>query len=103
MTLVVIIIAASVFAVHLVKDREVEDDGLKVDEYPKPQPIFSSLDMKIFNVEKLEIFNKIRSNERVIYLKSQISKLISDLKSKIYPIFIVDAKSESAIESKSRA
>ena len=103
MTLVIIIIAASVFAAHLVKDREVEDDGLKVENYPKPEPIFSNFDMKIFNLEKLEIFSKIKTNERVIHLKSQISKLTSDLKSKIYPSFIVDAKSESAIESKSRA
>lgn len=103
MTLVIIIIAASVFAAHLIKDREVEDDGLKVENYPKPEPIFSNLDIKIFNLEKLEVFSKIKTNEQVIHLKSQISKLISDFKSKIYPIFIVDAKSESVIESKSRA
>lgn len=98
MTLVIIIIAASVFAAHLVKDREVEDDGLKVDAYPKPQPLFENLDFK-----RPEIFSKITSNDHVVRLKAQIRNQISALKSKIYPIFIVEYKVESAIKSKSRA
>ena len=98
MTLVIIIIAVSVFAAHLVKDREVEDDGLKVDEYPKTQPLFENFDFK-----RPEIFSKIASNDRVVRLKAQIRNQISALKSKIYPIFIVEYKVESAIKSKSRA
>lgn len=98
MTLVIIIIAASVFAVHLVKDREVEDDGLKVENYPKPEPIFENFDFK-----RPEIFSKITSNDHVVRLKAQIENQISALKSKIYPIFIIEYKVESAIKSKSRA
>lgn len=98
MTLVIIIIAASVFAVHLVKDREVEDDGLKVENYPKPEPIFEN-----FSFKRPEIFSKITSNDHVVRLKAQIRNQISALKSKIYPIFIVEYKVESAIKSKSRA
>ena len=98
MTLVIIIVAASVFAAHLVKDREVEDDGLKVDEYPKPQPLLENFDFK-----RSEIFSKITSNDHVVKMKAQIKNQISALKSKIYPIFIVEYKVESAIKSKSRA
>lgn len=98
MTLVVIIIAVSVFAAHLVKDREVEDDGLKVDEYPKPKPLLENFDFK-----RPEIFSKITSNDHVVKMKAQIKNQISALKSKIYPIFIVEYKVESAIKSKSRA
>lgn len=98
MTLVIIIIAASVFAAHLVKDREVEDDGLKVDEYPKPQPLFENFDFK-----RPEILSKLSSDEHVVKMKAQIGNRISALKSKIYPIFIVEYEVESAIKSKSRA
>lgn len=98
MTLVIIIIAASVFAAHLVKDREVEDDGLKVENYPKPEPIFEN-----FSFKRPEIFSKLSSNEHVIKLKAQIENQISALKSKIYPIFIAEYKVESTIKSKSRA
>lgn len=98
MTLVIIIIAASVFAAHLVKDREVEDDGLKVDEYPKPQPIFEN-----FSFKRPEIFSRLSSNEHVVKLKAQIENRISALKRKIYPIFIAEYEVESAIKSKSRA
>lgn len=98
MTLVIIIIAASVFAAHLVKDREVEDDGLKVEDYPKPQPIFEN-----FSFKRPEILSKLSSNEHIVKLKAQIENRISALKSKIYPIFIVEYEVESAIKSKSRA
>ena len=75
------------FAAHLIKDREVEDDGLKVDEYPKPQPLFEDLDFK-----RPEIFSKITSNDHVAKMKSQIKNQISAIKSKIYHIFIVEYK-----------
>ena len=98
MNVVVITIAAILFAVHLVKDREVEDVGLKVKEYPKPQPIFEN-----FSFKRPEIFSKLSSNEHVVKLKAQIENRISALKSKIYPIFIVEHEVESAIKSKSRS
>lgn len=101
MNVVVIIIAAIVFAVHIIKDREVEDVGLKVKEYPKPQPIFS--DFRLSNIKRPEIFGKTDFDDRVIKLHTKIKNSISDFKHKIYPIFTVETKIDSVIKSKSRS